>query len=417
MLNSIITRNLKLNTLRKLTSIACFAATSQNNPESSFIKAYVKSKSALNKKSIDAALKMGQGSDFSLTARNQSPNLQDAKTLPKQSLLDIPFYKSKANFVKKLLVLIKLRKALAQSLTMNTREIDEIQAKTFLQNNGQSLKYPGAFALPLGKAKKLQTALLDSPEPIQRQGLKPFSTVTGFKKFMYNFVKLSQSQLQPGYNRRKYSHSHYNQTLKESTRLSRIYAYLPQNFIKNICGFAINPTLVKIGFKGLECYESIPSGHVSPIPFDILPATQKKLALYSQASDKKQNETFLASPQLPFLETPFSPAYFLRNALRKSSRVGGRQRLINKEVDVSYKVAERKDKTKKTNLQMTFHRPIPKVVNFLESRLDVILWRNQLASSIKNARQKLQQGIRLNRGLQKTTSYQTLPGDVFTFDK
>nr|YP_010733800.1 ribosomal protein S4 [Gayralia brasiliensis]YP_010733829.1 ribosomal protein S4 [Monostroma nitidum]WEG93071.1 ribosomal protein S4 [Gayralia brasiliensis]WEG93100.1 ribosomal protein S4 [Monostroma nitidum] len=166
--------------------------------------------------------------------------------------------------------------------------------------------------------------------------LKPSSTVTGFKKFMYNSVKLSQNQLQPNYNRRKYNHSYYNQTLKEITRLSRIYGYLSRNQIKNYCGFTVKPT---------------------------------------------------------------------RYANSRTS--------LLKKINLPEKV-NKKVKTKTLLKNINYNRPIPKLVNFLESRLDVIIWRNQLSTSIRSARQHPGR-LEVNASLQKKISYQTISGDVFTW--
>jgi hypothetical protein len=53
------------------------------------------------------------------------------------------------------------------------------------------------------------------------------SSMTGFKKTIYNRAKLVRNQLYPSYNRRKYHISHYNQIQKQCT-LSRTYGYLSQ---------------------------------------------------------------------------------------------------------------------------------------------------------------------------------------------
>jgi hypothetical protein len=54
------------------------------------------------------------------------------------------------------------------------------------------------------------------------------SSMTGFKKTIYNRAKLVRNQLYPSYNRRKYHISHYNQIQKQCTQLSRTYGYLSQ---------------------------------------------------------------------------------------------------------------------------------------------------------------------------------------------
>lgn len=64
------------------------------------------------------------------------------------------------------------------------------------------------------------------------------SSMTGFKKALYNRAKLVRNQLFPSYNRRKYHISHYNQIKKQCTRLSRTYGYLSQKKINHFIAFA-----------------------------------------------------------------------------------------------------------------------------------------------------------------------------------
>lgn len=64
------------------------------------------------------------------------------------------------------------------------------------------------------------------------------SSMTGFKKALYNRAKLVRNQLYPSYNRRKYHVSHYNQIKKQCTRLSRTYGYLSQKKINHFIAFA-----------------------------------------------------------------------------------------------------------------------------------------------------------------------------------
>lgn len=149
---------------------------------------------------------------------------------------------------------------------------------------------------------------------LRRRLLKTATTVTGFKKFLYNSVKVSQNQLYPGYNRRKYNHSHYNQILKENTRLNRVYAYLSKTHVLNYSASAL-----------------------------------------------------------------------------KTSHLKNRPTL------------------------QIYNRPIPRMVSFLESRLDVLLWRNQFTGSIQSARAKIRRGLFVNGGLQKKASFRSIPGDVFSF--
>jgi hypothetical protein len=246
----------------------------------------------------------------------------------------------------------------------------------------------------LFKNNKQQLAGLNVHKPLQQQTLKPSSTVTGFKKLMYNFVKLSQNQLQPSYNRRKYNHSHYNQTLKERTRLNRTYAYLPRSTIKNYCAFTVKLTS---NINSLQNFMS---------PIENL-FSSKNWVRSSMSKLHSQNIS-AASPEA----TPKS----LENKIRLTPDGRALSANANGKINAHSSIKEY-SKAKLGNLQMNYHRPIPKIVHFLESRLDVILWKNQFASSVKSARQNLRQGILVNGGLQKKTSFQTLPGDVFTFIK
>jgi ribosomal protein S4 len=214
---------------------------------------------------------------------------------------------------------------------------------------------------------RLEPAFPEVPKR-DRNNLKPTSTVTGFKKWMYNSVKVSQNQLQPSYNRRKHSHSHYNQTLKENTRLNRIYAHSTKNQVTNYSAFSLNPAslIPKVGLFRSE---------------KLFPAV-----LHSMQSLKK------FSPLYPLLCN--SPDNLGWPNLSINAKLGGNGARLELYLG-------------------KYTRPIPKFVNFLESRLDTILWRNQFTASLSSARQKLRKGIRVNGGLQKKATFPTFPGDVF----
>jgi hypothetical protein len=250
------------------------------------------------------------------------------------------------------------------------------------------------FANFLTENNKQQLTGLKVHKPLQQQTLKPSSTVTGFKKLMYNFVKLSQNQLQPSYNRRKYNHSHYNQTLKERTRLNRTYAYLPRSTIKNYCAFTVKLTS---NINSLQNF-------MSPIE-----------NLFSSKNWVRSSSFKLHPQNLLTLSLEATPES-LKNKTTLTPNGGALSANVSGKINVHSSIKDY-NKAKSVNPQMTYHRPIPKIVNFLESRLDVILCKNQFASSVKSARQNLRQGMLVNGGLQKKTSFQTLPGDVFAFIK
>lgn len=170
--------------------------------------------------------------------------------------------------------------------------------------------------------------------------VKPSSTVTGFKKLMYNSVKLTQNQLTPNYNRRKYNHSHYNQIISENTRFSRITC-LSKVIRENYTASAVRSNASNLDKK-----------------------------VFYETNNFLKDDCFSRVPRL-------EPG-FCSNLLRPI-------------------------------------RPIPKIVQLIESRLDIILWRSQFSSSISSARQKVRQtkGIYVNGGLQKKASFPTIPGDFF----
>nr|YP_025773.1 ribosomal protein S4 [Tupiella akineta]AAQ18732.1 ribosomal protein S4 [Tupiella akineta] len=363
---------------------------------------------------------------------------------------------SKTNVLQKLLLLTKLQKR--QKLCM--------KCKTFLSRKAKAEGLLNKIPKNNNNASdaKLQQQLtkLDDHKPLQQQILKPSTTVTGFKKLMYNFVKLSQNQLQPSYNRRKYNHTHYNQTLKERTRLSRTYVYLSKPTIKNYCAFTIKPTSSMYSLQNF--ISSIDNPFYGGTLQTFAPAVcegsftdfaPKFVSLEQIASlrVKTSSSKFVKEPsQTKLSEQACAAASGSKNpvALQQNTVWVGIPSPQNKNLlSASLKansesfgskttlpaVAGGKPSTKKPplisvrsliknnnkirleNPPIAYHRPIPKIVNLLESRLDVILWKNQFAGSIKSARQNLRQGVLVNGGLQKKTSFQALPGDVFTFNK
>ena len=74
---------------------------------------------------------------------------------------------------------------------------------------------------------------------IMNNDLQSRSTITGFKKVIYNRVKFIKNQLYPSINRRKYAITHYNQIVKTWTSLSRSYAYLSKQKGKSFLAFSL----------------------------------------------------------------------------------------------------------------------------------------------------------------------------------
>lgn len=139
---------------------------------------------------------------------------QEPKVEPKSSL--------KANFYQSIVLLHKIKKK------------QKLKRWDIPRSNRPGSKNTLAF-------RKLKS---DSLIFKKQYNLKPFSTVSGFKKYMFNSVKISQNQLQPGYNRSKHCHSHYNQIFKESSRLSNIYGHLSKAQVLNLSAFTLNLSIL-----------------------------------------------------------------------------------------------------------------------------------------------------------------------------
>nr|AOC61557.1 ribosomal protein S4 [Gloeotilopsis planctonica] len=237
---------------------------------------------------LSKSLKFAQNKTQSNSANGVS-NLSTNKVQSWESWENRDF-SLKADYLQSILLLTKIKKK---------------QKERLLNSSNKSQKQKAAF----NDFCKLPNRFNDLFK--QELNLKAFSTVSGFKKFMINSVKVSQNQLQPSYNRRKHCHSHYSQIIKEKSHLSKLYGHLSKNQVSTLSAFTLNLQL---------------------------------------------------DPSKEYL------------------------------------------------------RPIPKLVFLLESRLDVILWRNLQSHSIFSAKQTLRKGIRLNGGLQKKPSIPAFPGDVFIFN-
>lgn len=69
--------------------------------------------------------------------------------------------------------------------------------------------------------------------------LKPQSQLNGFKKSLYNRVLLHNFRLEPNYNRRKHSISHYMLLRNQYTKLSKVFGYLSKNQINFFIAYAL----------------------------------------------------------------------------------------------------------------------------------------------------------------------------------
>jgi len=202
----------------------------------------------------------------------------------------------------------------------NVESYNEKNELLFIQgNNLIKFKYKNAELFKFKKLKQHKAKMLSS-----FKRLKPSSYVNGFKKISYNSVKVSQNNLLTSFNRRKHNISHYNITLKEKSRLSRVYSYISSKSLLNYSAFTLN--------------------------------SKNNLSLTKKQAEKK-------------------------NSFFKSFNYDS--------------------------------RAIVNYINFLECRLDIILKRNVLRSSISSARQQLRKGVYLNKKIQKKNSFPCFPGDVF----
>lgn len=184
--------------------------------------------------------------------------------------------------------------------------------------------------------------------------INPASTVTGFKKFTLNSVKVKQNELvPPSIIRRKPKISHMNQTLKEIARFGGIYGFLSITNIKNYSAFALN-------FSGL---------------FDMRNTNNVLPPDYSLRASGKNTQVG---------ETSVSPLQTDLGCYKKYQ-----------------KYTQYSKTTPIKSLQTGIHRSLISIFNFLESRRDTILMRNLLSESIPSARHKLRTGLVKFNGVQE----------------
>lgn len=69
--------------------------------------------------------------------------------------------------------------------------------------------------------------------------LKSCTSITGFKKAVYNALKVSNAQLVPAYNRRKHKLSHINLITNQINRLSKTFGYISTNKINAWIGLTL----------------------------------------------------------------------------------------------------------------------------------------------------------------------------------
>lgn len=73
--------------------------------------------------------------------------------------------------------------------------------------------------------------------------LKGSTSTAGFKKMLYNRIKIQNNRLYPSYNRRKHNHSHYILITTQLGKLSKTLHYLSKNKLKNFITLALKKAL------------------------------------------------------------------------------------------------------------------------------------------------------------------------------
>nr|UCS09838.1 ribosomal protein S4 [Percursaria percursa] len=75
--------------------------------------------------------------------------------------------------------------------------------------------------------------------------LKGSTSTTGFKKMLYNRIKIQNNRLYPSYNRRKHNHSHHILITNQLSKLSKTFDHLSKNKLKNFITLALKKALGK----------------------------------------------------------------------------------------------------------------------------------------------------------------------------
>jgi hypothetical protein len=122
-------------------------------------------------------------------------------------------------------------------LLQSQKQTCQKQQKSSINQTHNPISNTGACVTKMNLSIPNEHVLLDSKTKSSYQ-LQSRSSMTGFKKAIYNRAKLVRNQLYPSYNRRKYNVNHYNMIKKQCTRLSRTYGYLSQKKINHFIAFA-----------------------------------------------------------------------------------------------------------------------------------------------------------------------------------
>jgi len=88
--------------------------------------------------------------------------------------------------------------------------------------------------------------------------LKGEASLIGFKKALYNRIKINNYRLEPAYNRRKHSLSHYILLNNQYSKLSKSFGYLSKNKIDFFIGAALKKTYKNFDPNFIKSNRAIP---------------------------------------------------------------------------------------------------------------------------------------------------------------
>lgn len=86
---------------------------------------------------------------------------------------------------------------------------------------------------------KKNVYLIREVYPFIYTSLKGASTISGFKKVLYNKTLVQDRRLKPAYNRRKHNTSHYMVIQNQFARLNKAFVYLGKNKLASMVGLAL----------------------------------------------------------------------------------------------------------------------------------------------------------------------------------
>jgi hypothetical protein len=141
---------------------------------------------------------------------------------------------------------LKERKSMSNYI-MNTKPIKILQKKaTFIYMLRNTFLEINPFFNILQKFTSLllkrNVSLVRGAYPFICGGLKGGSTISGFKKVLYNKILVRDRRLKPAYNRRKHNVSHYMVIQNQLARLDKTFVYLGKNKLANMTSLVLKTT-------------------------------------------------------------------------------------------------------------------------------------------------------------------------------